>query len=313
MFTVSDMGSNRCYNIPDDNSGSSSPLHTPLEFMQETRKIRRTSEDGGAIWPHHLESALLEGLQQFRPTVCRETVMLGRYPGRNQFISLYILTKTGQRRTAKQVASRLQQLRESCSEQELQDLFYPSPYSNPSQGEGNVPTRRLLVVIDIIPEDYPVQPYESSPQPWLERENVIHISHYPRRLSSVDPTATFTSPSPILAQSRFAVCIDKVTVHIENVTLLTVYEDLQLSHPQCFFYSTRLVPSYWKIIVESPDPTCYTIFHQVVSTEDWTVLFSATYIFRYETDYPTGGDLGQHTLSMGEFESLLDVVGGAWQ
>src|ERR1700712_942058 len=58
------------------------------------------------------------GLQQFRPTVCRETVMLGRYPGRNQFLSLYILTKTGERRTAKQVASRLQQLRESCPNKE---------------------------------------------------------------------------------------------------------------------------------------------------------------------------------------------------
>ncbi|KAJ7931044.1 hypothetical protein B0H13DRAFT_1573176, partial [Mycena leptocephala] len=53
------------------------------------------------------------GLQKFQPTVCKETVMLGRYPGRNQFISQYILNRTGQQRTVKQVASRLQQLRDS--------------------------------------------------------------------------------------------------------------------------------------------------------------------------------------------------------
>ncbi|KAJ7938495.1 hypothetical protein B0H13DRAFT_1499802, partial [Mycena leptocephala] len=53
------------------------------------------------------------GLGQFQPTVCKETVMLGRYPGRNQFLSQYILNKTGEQRTPKQVGSRLQQLRDS--------------------------------------------------------------------------------------------------------------------------------------------------------------------------------------------------------
>ncbi|KAJ6562128.1 hypothetical protein B0H19DRAFT_944283, partial [Mycena capillaripes] len=57
-------------------------------------------------------------LQKFQPMVCRETVILGRYPGRNQFISQYILRKTGEYRTAKQIGSRLQQLRESCPGQE---------------------------------------------------------------------------------------------------------------------------------------------------------------------------------------------------
>ncbi|KAF7342375.1 TEA domain-containing protein [Mycena venus] len=153
------------------------------------------------------------------------------------------MTKTGERRTAKQIASRLQQLRESCSKQELQDLFYPSPYSNPSQGQGSVSARpHLLVVIDIIPEDYPAQPYECLPQPWSESENVIHISHYPRRISSVDPTATFTSPSPIRAQSRFAVCTDEGTVHTENGGLLTANEDIKPSHPPRFFIQYEAGP-----------------------------------------------------------------------
>ncbi|KAJ7099873.1 hypothetical protein C8R43DRAFT_907455, partial [Mycena crocata] len=54
-------------------------------------------------------------LAEYRPRECRETLNLGRYPGRNQFISRAIWQKTGQRRTARQVGSRLQQLRDSCS------------------------------------------------------------------------------------------------------------------------------------------------------------------------------------------------------
>ncbi|KAJ7085911.1 hypothetical protein C8R44DRAFT_651040, partial [Mycena epipterygia] len=57
------------------------------------------------------------GLQQYRPTACRDTLLLGRFPRRNQFISQYIWRKTGQRRTPKQVGSRLQQLRESSLDQ----------------------------------------------------------------------------------------------------------------------------------------------------------------------------------------------------
>ncbi|KAJ7895305.1 hypothetical protein B0H13DRAFT_1624453, partial [Mycena leptocephala] len=64
------------------------------------------------------------GLRQFQPTVCKETVMLGRYPGRNQFLSQFILNKTGEQRTAKQVGSRLQQLRDSCPGQDCTLILY---------------------------------------------------------------------------------------------------------------------------------------------------------------------------------------------
>jgi transcriptional enhancer factor len=54
------------------------------------------------------------GLERYIPDDSRETRMLGRFPRRNRFISDYIFQKTGKRRSAKQVGSRLQQLRESC-------------------------------------------------------------------------------------------------------------------------------------------------------------------------------------------------------
>ncbi|KAJ7065412.1 hypothetical protein C8F01DRAFT_945549, partial [Mycena amicta] len=52
------------------------------------------------------------GLEAYVPDDSRETRMLGRFPPRNRFISGYILEKTGERRSAKDVGSRLQQLRE---------------------------------------------------------------------------------------------------------------------------------------------------------------------------------------------------------
>lgn len=56
----------------------------------------------------------LTGLEQYQPDDSRETRLLGRFPMRNRFISDYIFNKTGKRRTAKQVGSRLQQLRDTC-------------------------------------------------------------------------------------------------------------------------------------------------------------------------------------------------------
>lgn len=54
------------------------------------------------------------GLENYQPDDSRETRLLGRFPMRNRFISDWIYEKTGKRRTAKQVGSRLQQLRDTC-------------------------------------------------------------------------------------------------------------------------------------------------------------------------------------------------------
>lgn len=83
-----------------------------------------------AVWPPQLEEALLKGIfiisdahpvtliiitgfATYQPEDCRETRILGRFPMRNQFISDYIFQTTGKRRSAKQVGSRLQQLRDT--------------------------------------------------------------------------------------------------------------------------------------------------------------------------------------------------------
>lgn len=56
----------------------------------------------------------------YQPEDCLETRILGRFPMRNQFISDYIFCTAGRRRSAKQVGSRLQQLRDTYEGKECE-------------------------------------------------------------------------------------------------------------------------------------------------------------------------------------------------
>ena len=85
-----------------------------------------------AVWPPHLEAALIEGLfflssenlsllmsfslalEKYRLDYLRATKPPGRFPMRNRFISDFIFQTTGKRRTPKQVGSRIQQLKDTC-------------------------------------------------------------------------------------------------------------------------------------------------------------------------------------------------------
>jgi transcriptional enhancer factor len=126
-----------CTSISDAYTSSSSPLpnsrtHDVFQSIVKGRKSWKTLRGGEIVWPPELEAALLEGqltlsniscqylsnyyvgLEAYQPDDSRETRLLGRFPMRNRFISDYIFHKTAKRRTAKQVGSRLQQLRDTC-------------------------------------------------------------------------------------------------------------------------------------------------------------------------------------------------------
>ncbi|KAJ6570999.1 hypothetical protein DFH09DRAFT_1153524 [Mycena vulgaris] len=288
-----------------------------LRSIVETRKKWKIS-GGEAVWSLKLEAALLEGLAQYQPTVCKETVLLGRFPRRNQFISEYIWRKTGQRRTAKQIGSRLQQLRVSSQGHELTHLLFPSPKSITSSLSANSHAphaeNRIAICIDILPAGVPEAPCDAPPRPWTESQNNIHISHYPRRLACIDPTVAFLSRSPLLAQSQFIVWTDHA-VHTVTTGPLTVTPSLDtpIPDPPYFLYRAALVPGYWNTILESPDPTCFTIFHNVVKVDDSTVVFSAMYYFRYQ--YSTGSadstSSGRTTYSNFAFDPTQYTRGGA--
>lgn len=73
------------------------------------------------MWPPYLEATMLKALQEYVPEDSRETRILGRFPMRNRFISDYIYRSTGKVRSAKQVGSRLQQLRDTAEGRQLID------------------------------------------------------------------------------------------------------------------------------------------------------------------------------------------------
>ncbi|KAF7335689.1 TEA domain-containing protein [Mycena venus] len=168
---------------------------------------------GETVWPLDLEAALLEGLEKYQPDDSRETRMLGRFPRRNRFISDYIFDKTGKRRSPKQVGSRLQQLRESCggtqcsSSSGSNDSGPSSPISPLEDGLfGASSSHSTVIYIDILPAGSPDRTrIGSSPSPWPDAGDVIHASDHPRRIESINPTVSFTAPSPVVAHSRFTV------------------------------------------------------------------------------------------------------------
>ena len=104
-------------------------VHTIVSGRKSWKTLKGKGE---AVWPPYLEAALVEGahpptlprlrsltrphpaLDKYRPESSRSTRSLSRCPNRNRFISDYIYHVTGKRRTAKQVGSRLQQLRDTC-------------------------------------------------------------------------------------------------------------------------------------------------------------------------------------------------------
>ncbi|KAJ7173177.1 hypothetical protein C8R46DRAFT_1082157 [Mycena filopes] len=275
-----------------------------LQSVIRVRKTWKTFRGGETVWPLELEAALLEGLEQYQPDDSRETRMLGRYPRRNRFISDYIFEKTGKRRSAKQVGSRLQQLRESCGGKQLLDLLSPfrkpayaessgsvdSALSSPISSSGehglfaSAAPRHTVMYIDLLPDErVRGGSEESDSSPWSDTGDVVRASAQPRRLESINPTISFTSPARIAvaAHSRFTVYSESLILHAETVPLVPLIND----DAPGFLYSTSLVPKYWKVILDSPDPTRFTIFQEVLREEDNTILFSATYKFSYPSTH----------------------------
>ncbi|KAJ7435458.1 hypothetical protein B0H11DRAFT_675334 [Mycena galericulata] len=275
-----------------------------LQSVLKVRKSWKTLRGGETVWPLDLEAALLEGLENYQPDDSRETRMLGRFPRRNRFISDYIFEKTGKRRSAKQVGSRLQQLRESCGGKKLLHLL--SPFRQPAYSGSSTssdsscnspvsplmghraspsPTRHIVMYIDILPEGSPDDGGSLDASLWSDSGDAIHASDHPRRLSSINPTVTFTSQTPISAQSRFNVYSEDLVLHAETVPLVPVVNPA--AQVPGYLYSTPLVPEYWKVISESPDPTRFTIYQEVVKDDHSALIFSATYKFNYPSQHPS--------------------------
>jgi transcriptional enhancer factor len=171
------------YTLPADDR-----TRDAVQTIVSGRKSWKTLKGKGeAVWPPYLEAALVEGmlsrlsaafvalmgplaLHKYRPETSRSARSLSRFPNRNRFISDYIFHVTGKRRTAKQVGSRLQQLRDTCGGKRILKLLSSRDFSapdddvplGPAPPAGFKPSR-ALVTIDVLPADAPwPQPNASS-------------------------------------------------------------------------------------------------------------------------------------------------------
>ncbi|KAK0468858.1 hypothetical protein IW261DRAFT_1012673 [Armillaria novae-zelandiae] len=309
-------------NMHDVKSGSNTGAQEVFQTIYNGRKSWKTLRGGEMVWPAELEAALIEGLEQYQPDDSRETRLLGRFPMRNRFISEYIFRKTGRRRTAKQVGSRLQQLRETCTGKRLSSSLIRSQYgsqhglsalncdSASSSGSASVPITptdevasfgfpshekqnsdnhgRHNYCIDILPDDAAHRHSSATTSASAITDNARRISDEPRPIRAIDPTLAFVSRSPIAANSNFTVLVDGVVVFSEmsSLTLRDTPPVEAAPGTDSLLYTTPLVPGYWKTISESSDPTKYIIYQDIVETPHASgTLYSATFKFSYPAGY----------------------------
>ncbi|KAG9221413.1 hypothetical protein CCMSSC00406_0008331 [Pleurotus cornucopiae] len=237
----------------------SGPSSTTLEVFHSIVKGRKSWKtlrgNGEAVWPPELEAALLEGLESYQPDDSRETRLLGRFPMRNRYISDYIWKVTGKRRTAKQVGSRLQQLRDTCGGKRLLALLSPckrqvpahrstpalmreqqrggalddvssSPFSSASAPSSSpsastTTTSPLVICIDLLPPSSPLPAPASAPStPVQDSTGTFHAAQ-PRPIKSIDPTVTFLSQQHIDATSHYTVYQQQHQGHGENAVVFS--------------------------------------------------------------------------------------------
>ncbi|KAJ7616417.1 hypothetical protein FB45DRAFT_934206 [Roridomyces roridus] len=244
-----------------------------LHSVLGARRCRKAALSGEEVWPVHLEAAMLEGLANYVPDASRETQILGRFRGRNRFISDYIFSKTGERRTNKQVGSRLQQLRHCSTDPELRRLLLPHGHSSPapsslgseySMGDEYNANQRTSISISMHK-----LPLNSLPSAYGDTHRKSHL---------VAPTVTLISGRPISAQSYFSVWFGEQCVHTEIVPLIVMADRPANGMPGCL-HTSMLVPAFWRQIITSHDPTQFVITQEVVKDGQWDVVFAAEYRF----------------------------------
>ncbi|RPD58631.1 hypothetical protein L226DRAFT_466575 [Lentinus tigrinus ALCF2SS1-7] len=264
---------------------SSSP--TPPAAFQTIlagRKCYRMSKDKNeVVWPPHLEAALMEGLERYAPAESKSPRGLTRFPNRNKFISEYILKKTGEIRTAKQVGSRIQQLRDTSAGKHIMkaisdrhyEMMHPTrPASDMAMADGLASGSTLMapavnhVWISVPPANqaWPLSS-EAYGQPAPSRQsevNVLGHSAYqwvePRSLRTIDPTVTFKSISPLPLFSSFSVFCGNTVLHVDQPAVMGVRD---AADGASYLHYTKLAPGYWDTLCSCTDLSPYIIIQEI--------------------------------------------------
>ncbi|KAI8992734.1 hypothetical protein BD414DRAFT_567210 [Trametes punicea] len=265
------------------------------------RKCYRVSKNNNeVVWPPPLEEALIEGLDKYEPAVSKSPRGLTRFPNRNKFIADYILRKTGQIRTAKQVGSRIQQLRDTAAGKHIMkaysdrhyEMMHP-PRRTPSEQQDalglsvpavTVPGDRASAFVPSVPPVVQVYisvpPASASPsntatwpastsQPSLPQYTNVNVPHNglyefvePRSLHTIDPTVTFMSTSPANLFSRFTVFCGNNVVYVDPPVKMAIRASDEPGVGGYFHY-TKLTPGYWDALCGCNDLSPYTILQEI--------------------------------------------------
>ncbi|KAF7771584.1 transcriptional regulator family: TEA/ATTS [Agaricus bisporus var. burnettii] len=197
----------------DDLSSTYTPQQSLAVVCQQDatgRRCHKTLRGGGeAVWPPNLEAALISGLQAYSdryqlPTTSRSR---GRFIGRNHFLSDFIKWATGRRRSAKQIGSRLQQLKETCRDHNIHFLVtgrqlhsHPEPRRSKKSSSKHSSRRSTSstpeVSYDSCKEESEDQPTASEPEDYQFDISLQYVpqSRY-REDHNVVPSPSIQSPS----------------------------------------------------------------------------------------------------------------------
>nr|GAT46983.1 predicted protein [Mycena chlorophos] len=259
-----------------------------LEFLPEPSILGRRSYkipkgESSPVWTSKLEDALVHALDAYDPAPrVGPHRTFQRNPRRNRFISDYIFSATGTRRTPKQVGSRLQQMRETCQDQRILKLIKGSvtpshekivsldgeSASSPSTSSSDFEEIRLT---EILPPKTDVT-IQLQPSTQRGRRSSVTIRgddarsirvDCPEDMSSV-PLVTVVMPFQISLShyySYFRVVLDTEVIHAD-VTGLNWVSTTADGVAFAYGYSTPLIPVYWAKLSRSSE-----LYHCVVEQD----------------------------------------------
>ncbi|KAJ7609108.1 hypothetical protein FB45DRAFT_1127965, partial [Roridomyces roridus] len=240
-------------------------------------------------------------LEKYRPpSYLRDTRLLRRFPKRNQYISDYIFAATGTRRTAKQVSSRLQQLRDTCKDVRVLNLISrreytpepdaasdfslsavglespsadsaPSPpttdttVGSPKCSVSSAPPRTFVTIQFTSPSSF--SPIFSAPS--SHHDQRFLSMEYPSNMDACLARVTFVTNQKIstsLHYSYFRVLIGGVVVHSELTEVAYVSSSsVGATKPQ-HKYSTLIIPRLWRQLCRTADLSQCTIEQDILQT-----------------------------------------------
>ncbi|KAM5534138.1 hypothetical protein V8D89_012158 [Ganoderma adspersum] len=252
-----------------------------FESILAGRKCYRMSkEKNEVVWPPHLEQALMEGLDKYTPAESKSPRGLTRFPNRNKFIAEYILKKTGEIRTAKQVGSRIQQLRDTSAGKTIMKAISDRHYEMMHPTRGSEPAQDMDVYFNgtmVPPMNQVIHVYisvssaawtEAYPQPARAPTEVSVLSSAAyswgeaRPLRTIDPTVTFTSPALLTLYSSFAVYCGPTVVHIDQPMPMRTRSSEEYGAGPYLHY-TSLAPGYWETLCLCTDLSQYVIVQEI--------------------------------------------------